>query len=314
MMLPRFLKLSPEYRDYIWGGQRLRPGQLTAEAWVIYESDRVTGGPLAGKSLAELTTEYGEELLGKPVLERRGRRFPLLIKLLDCNEWLSLQVHPNDQQAAEMEGPGQNGKTEAWHFLECAPEAQIIAGLKPGVTPEALAQAIRGGTILDLSNYITMKAGDTVFMPAGTIHALGPGLMVYEVQETSDFTYRVFDWNRPQTEKRRLHIDKSLAVARPDASTQAIPTPELRDGECRVLCQSEYFTLECLNSEKEALALDTHGQSFHALTAIEGVARFSSGGEKVRLCCYESILVPASTGAYRLEPEQGGFRILKSSL
>ena len=313
-MLPRFLMLSPEYRDYVWGGQRLRPGQLTAEAWVIFENDQVLGGPLAGKTLAQVTEEYGETLLGKAVVERRGRRFPLLIKLLDCNEWLSLQVHPNDQQAAEMEGPGQNGKTEAWHFLEVANDAQIIAGLKTGTTSESMAEAIRNGTILDLANFINMKAGDTVFMPAGTIHALGPGLMVYEVQETSDFTYRVFDWNRPQTGRRVLHIDKSLAVARADSSTQAVPTPAMKDGECRVLCESEYFTLECLKSEKQAMELNTEGRSFHALTVIEGVARFSSGGEKVRLCCYESILVPASTGAYRLEPEKGGFRILKSSL
>src|SRR5512140_1182646 len=135
-MLPRFLMLSPEYRDYVWGGQRLRPGQLTAEAWVIYENDRVSGGPLSGKSLAELTEQYGEELLGRPVIEKRGRRFPLLIKLLDCHQWLSLQVHPNDQQAVELEGPGQNGKTEAWYFLETAPDGQIIAGLKPGTSPE----------------------------------------------------------------------------------------------------------------------------------------------------------------------------------
>jgi len=313
-MLPRFLMLSPEYRDYVWGGQRLRPGQLTAEAWVIFENDQVLGGPLAGKTLAQVTEEYGETLLGKAVVERRGRRFPLLIKLLDCNEWLSLQVHPNDQQAAEMEGPGQNGKTEAWHFLEVANDAQIIAGLKTGTTSENMAEAIRNGTILDLANFINMKAGDTVFMPAGTIHALGPGLMVYEVQETSDFTYRVFDWNRPQTGRRVLHIDKSLAVARADSSTQAVPTPAMKDGECRVLCESEYFTLECLKSEKQAMELNTEGRSFHALTVIEGVARFSRGGEKVRLCCYESILVPASTEAYRLESEKGGFRILKSSL
>ncbi len=313
-MLPRFLKFSPEYRDYVWGGQRLRPGQLTAEAWVVYENDRVSGGPLAGQTLAEVTAGYGPALLGKTVLERRGPKFPLLIKLLDCNEWLSLQVHPNDKQAAELEGPGQNGKTEAWYFLEAAPEAQIIAGLKPGTSAEAMAQAIRGGSVLDLSTYYSMKAGDTVFMPAGTIHALGPGLLVYEVQESSDYTYRVFDWNRPQTGRRVLHIDKSLAVANPAASSQPIPTPEMKDGESRILCKSEYFTLELLNSQKQAMQLNTLERSFHALTVIEGVARFSCGGEKMRLCCYETLLVPAASGAYTLEPDEGGFRALKASL
>ncbi len=313
-MLPRFLMLSPEYRDYVWGGQRLRPGQLTAEAWVVYENDRILGGPLAGKSLAEVTAEYGADLLGKTVLERRGPKFPLLIKLLDCHQWLSLQVHPNDQQAMELEGPGANGKTEAWYFLESQPDSQIVAGLRPGTDAAKLEAAIRGGTIQDLSNYIPIHAGDTVFMQAGTIHALGPGLMVYEVQESSDFTYRVFDWGRPQTSGRVLHIDKSLAVARPDASGEAVPTPELKDGEGRILCESEYFTLELLNSEKNEVKLNTLGRSFHAITVIEGVARLCCEREKLRLCCYESVLVPASTGAYSLQPEEGGFRALKASL
>lgn len=313
-MLPRALMFTPEYRDYVWGGQRLRPGTLTAEAWVVFENDRIASGPLAGQTLGEVTAQFGEELLGKTVMERRGLRFPLLIKLLDCNQWLSLQVHPNDQQAAELEGPDQNGKTEAWYFLEAAPEAKIIAGLKPGTTMEAMTKAIREGTILDLANFIEMKGGETVFMRAGTIHALGPGLMVYEVQESSDFTYRVFDWNRPQIKGRVLHIDKSLAVANPAVNSQALPTPVLADGQCEVLCQSEYFNLEILNAQKKTLELDTRGETFHALTIIEGAARFSSGDEQLPLNRFETLLVPAATGAYRLEPEKGGFRALKSSL
>jgi mannose-6-phosphate isomerase len=313
-MLPKFLLLQPEYRDYIWGGQRLRPGQLTAEAWVIYENDRIKGGPLSGKTLVEVTEQFGEELLGRTAVEKRGKRFPLLIKLLDCNQWLSLQVHPNDQQAVELEGAGQNGKTEAWYFLETAPDGQIIAGLKSSITREELEQAIRSGTILDYSNYLNVKAGDTVFMRAGTIHALGPGLMVYEVQETSDFTYRVFDWNRPQTSGRVLHIDKSLAVTRPDAGCEALPTPELKDGESRVLLESDYFVLEALNAQKKIIESNTFGQSFHALTVIEGVALFSCGREQIRLCCFESVLVPASAGAYRLEPVEGNFKALRASL
>jgi mannose-6-phosphate isomerase len=313
-MLPHALKFTPEYRDYVWGGQRLRPGTLTAEAWVIYENDQIAAGPLAGKTLGEVTAQFGMDLLGKRAMEQRGPRFPLLIKLLDCNEWLSLQVHPNDQQAVELEGSGQNGKTEAWYFLEAAPEAQIIAGLKTGTSAESMTQAIRQGTILDLAQFIQMKAGDTVFMQAGTIHALGPGLLVYEVQESSDITYRVFDWNRPQTGRRVLHIDKSLAVARPAARSQALPTPALRDGETLTLCNSEYFTLEILDARKQMLELDTHHESFHALTIIDGAARFSSGGEQLLLSRFDSVLIPAASGVYRLEPQEGGFRALKSSL
>ncbi|MGB8215098.1 MAG: type I phosphomannose isomerase catalytic subunit [Anaerolineales bacterium] len=313
-MIPRALSFIPEYRDYLWGGQRLRPGRLTAEAWVVYENDRIASGPLAGQTLAGATAQYGADLLGQSVLDRRGPRFPLLIKLLDCNQWLSLQVHPNDAQAIQLEGAGQNGKTEAWYILEAAPEARIIAGLKAGTSPEAMAQAIRTGSILDLSQYENVQAGDTVLMQAGTIHALGPGLLVYEVQESSDITYRVFDWNRPQTGSRMLHIDKSLAVANPAASSSPVALPVLQDGEQRSLCQSEYFNLEVLNSQNQALELDTHGQSFHALTVIEGAARFSCGGEQVSLGRFDSLVVPAASGAYRLEPQAGGFRALKSSL
>jgi mannose-6-phosphate isomerase len=143
---------------------------------------------------------------------------------------------------------------------------------------------------------------------------LGPGLLVYEVQETSDITYRVFDWNRPQTSSRLLHIDKSLAVAEPAASSLALPTPVLQDGQHQTLCQSEFFTLEMLYAQKQTLELDTLGQSFHALTIIEGAARFSSGDEQLSIGRFESLVVPAVTGSYCLEPQGGGFRALKASL
>ena len=312
-MIPRFLTLKPEYRDYVWGGQRLRSGELTAESWVIYENDLINSDPLVGMSLGAAVAQFGAELLGKKGAERNGKQFPLLIKLLDCAQWLSLQVHPNDRQAIQLEGPENNGKTEAWFVLDATPEAKIIAGVQPGTTTEGLAQAIRQGTILDVAQYIPVKTGDTIFMPAGTIHALGPGLLVYEVQETSDITYRVFDWNRPQTSTRKLHIEKSLAVANPTARSEALPLPALSDGQIHRLCQSEFFTLEILNSQSRSLTLNTSGGSFHALTVIEGAARISSGGESILLNKFDSLIVPAATGEYILEP-QAGFRALKASL
>jgi mannose-6-phosphate isomerase len=312
-MLPRFLKIEPEYREYVWGGLRLRPGVLTAEAWIIHESDHVASGPLSGLTLEEIVSRYKTDFLGRTVVEQRENHFPLLIKLLDCAQWLSLQVHPNDQQALELEGPGKNGKTEAWFILDAAPDAQIIAGLKPGTTAEMLSDMIRHGTILDLVQYIPVKAGDTIFMPAGTIHALGPGLLVYEVQQSSDITYRVFDWNRPQTPTRVLHIDKSLTVANPAARSQAQSLPELADGESQILCQSEFFTLELLNTKSKPFTLDTQRTSFHSLTVIDGKAHLTSGSETVTISKYESVVVPAATGEYSLEAD-GSCRVLKSSL
>jgi mannose-6-phosphate isomerase len=311
--IPCILQLIPEYRDYVWGGQRLRPGQLTAEAWVIYEQDRIASGPWAGRTLAEVCTEQGAALLGEKAVQCTGRRFPLLIKLLDCAQWLSLQVHPNDEQAIRLEGPGQSGKTEAWHILDAAAGAQIIAGLKTGTTALTLEQAVHGGSILDIAQFLTVCAGDTVFMPAGTLHALGPGLLVYEVQQTSDLTYRLFDWDRPQTGERMLHIEKSLAVANPAIVGETVACPPLWDGDCQVLCRSSYFLLEILNATTSAVESDTRGETFHALTVTSGSARLVAGDEAVTLSLFESVIVPAGTGPYRLEPA-GAFRALRSSL
>jgi mannose-6-phosphate isomerase len=313
-MITQPLRLNPEYREYVWGGARLRPEIVpTAEAWVVYEKDMVASGPYSGRTLSELAVEFGAELLGRRAVEQTGSRFPVLVKLLDCAQWLSLQVHPNDEQAVALEGPGFFGKTEAWHVLEAAPGSELIAGMKPGVSPDSLAESIRNGTILDTVQMLEVKAGDTVFMSPGTIHALGPGLLIYEIQQTSDLTYRVYDWGRPQTETRKLHIDKALAVSRSDAAGSAQPVPILADGETRVLTQCQYFNLELIVAKEKSVSLNTLGESFHALTVIEGQAKIVVGQESQLLQRFETVLIPASCGAYCIEPV-GGCRILKAGV
>ena len=314
MTLSHILQLEPEYRDYVWGGAHLRPAVVpTAEAWIIYEHNRVLSGSLAGRTLSELSAAHGAELLGSRVVQRTGKRFPLLIKLLDCARWLSLQVHPNDEQAITLEGPGQFGKTEAWHVLQAEQEARLIGGLKPGVDPQTMAAAIRDGKILELARYLEVHPGDTVFMPPGTIHAIGPGLIIYEIQETSDLTYRVWDWDRPQSAGRVLHIEKSLAVA--DAASQAEPhpLPPISDGEMAVLTHCPYFTLQRLEAQSSHFELDTRSESFHAITVIAGCAEINSGGEQLRLDQYQSALIPATSGKYTLTPI-GYFSLLKASV
>lgn len=313
MDLSRALQPIPEYRDYVWGGQRLRPGRLTAEAWVVYEGDRIASGPFAGRTLGEIAAEDPLGLLGERVFRRTGARFPLLIKLLDCAQWLSLQVHPDDEGAVRLEGPGRFGKTEAWHVLDAEPGSQLIAGMRPGTTAEALAQAIRSGAILDWVQYQEVRPGDTLFMPAGTIHALGPGLLVYEAQQTSDVTYRVFDWNRPMTGGRVLHIDKSLAVADPSASAAVRPAPALGDGERATLVACSHFTLELVAIRTQPIPLDTARLTFHALTVIEGAAEVVAGGATAVLNRYDSFVIPAACGQYELRP-LGSCRALKASV
>ena len=312
--LGSILKLTPAYRDYVWGGERLRPGHYpTAEAWVVWEGDVIESGPLAGKTLGEAAAQYGEALLGAKVLSRTGTRFPILIKLLDCAQWLSLQVHPNDEQAVELEGAGQFGKTEAWHVLEAEPSAKLIAGLKPNTSTSALAESIRNGTIIDHVQYVNVKQGDTVFMPAGTLHALGPGLLIYEVQQTSDWTYRVYDWGRPATEKRPLHIEKSVQVTRADFTAPITPMPEVEDGSRHELVKFDYFTLEMLSAKSNSIDLDTNSESFHTITVIEGQAVLKTEAEEVKLDRFQTAVVPAEVRRYQFQPLTD-CRALKSSV
>jgi mannose-6-phosphate isomerase len=306
------LILKPEYREYIWGGNRLRPHHpiQTAEAWVVYEQNRIEAGRLKGKTLAQAAVELGKDLLGGRVMAHTGDRFPLLIKLLDCAEWLSLQVHPDDEQARRLEGEGHFGKTEAWHILEADVGAQLIAGTKKGVSAKELQQAIRTGKVIDCVQYLDVHQGDTLLMLPGTLHALGPGLLIYEVQQTSDITYRVYDWDRPQTAERRLHIDESIQVADAQRISQIIPMPDISNGVPVLLCQSDYFQLQFVSVGNSPLKLNTGGNSFHALTAIQGQGAVIMDGERFLLNRFDSIVIPAVCGEYTIQPTNDEFNVL----
>jgi mannose-6-phosphate isomerase len=305
--MPQAFKLCPEFHDYVWGGGRLRPGHTTGEAWVVAEHDIIRGGAWDGLSLAEAAARHPGELLGAVPLARTGARFPLLIKLLDCAGWLSLQVHPDDAQAARLEGPEKFGKTEAWHFIETEPGAEIFAGLKPGVSPAALEAAVRGGGLVELAQRLSVRAGDSILIPAGMLHALGPGMLLCEVQQTSDITYRVYDWDRPASAGRPLHIPQSLAVLNLALTGQIISPPALRSGGRAVLTRCPYFTLELLAGSQK---LDTGGQSFHALTVVRGAAQIAGAGWSVALNALESAVVPAAAGEYRVEADDAARMLL----
>lgn len=295
------LQLVPEYRDYVWGGETLRPGQRTAEAWVVYEQDTIASGPHAGKTLLDLAGSQGPSLLGRRVMQRTGKRFPLLIKLLDCAGWLSLQVHPNDEQAQRLEGPGQFGKTEAWHILNAQTDASLLFGLKPGTTPQEMDDAVRSGKVLDLVMRHRVQNGDTIFIRPGMIHALGPGLLIYEVQQTSNITYRVWDWDRPASAGRALHIEQSLEVLDPHAEAHVLPKPILTGSDRRVLVNCPYFTLEMLKVQGAPLPLKTDGETFHILTATQGEVEISGGNWDISLKPYHTLVIPADCGEYQLE-------------
>jgi mannose-6-phosphate isomerase len=301
--LPPLLSLEPEYRDYVWGGRRLKPPRRIAEAWVVHAGNRVRNAPLAGRTLAEVAAQYGAELLGAEPSRRSAGRFPLLLKLLDCREWLSLQVHPDDAQAVRLEGPGAVGKTEAWHILEADPGAELIAGWKPGVARGRISECVGKRDLLDLVQRLPMAGGDTVLIRAGVLHALGPGLIVYEIQQSSDLTYRVYDWDRPAADNRKLHLEQSLAVLDPSAAVRPVRRPDLRNGERRVLCESEYFRLETIRLQGSARELDPEGESFHLVTVAAGRGEIEAGAAGGALELYETALLPACAGRYSLRAE-----------
>jgi mannose-6-phosphate isomerase len=216
------LRMRPVLRRYLWGGRRLGlvlgkeigPESDYAESWEVVDhgvdQSTVEAGPLAGATLAELVREFGPQLLGRHAPQTQ---FPLLFKFLDAHAQLSVQVHPNDSQAAQLEPPDL-GKTEAWYILAAEPGSYIYAGLQPGCDRETLARAIEQGTCEDCLCRIEPKAGECFFLPAGVVHALGPGLLVAEIQQSSDTTYRIYDWNRlgPDGRPRKLHVQEALAV------------------------------------------------------------------------------------------------------
>ena len=320
--LPRLLPLTPQYRERVWGGQQLRPADFTkadsgtpiGEAWTAYGESVVATGPVAGQTLDALLARgpaARSALLGERGPAAGG--FPLLIKLLDCADWLSVQVHPDNAQAETMVGPGMLGKTEAWHMLRAAPEAQILAGVKAGTTQEALTRAIRGGTVLQVAERHTVRAGDTVFIPAGTLHALGPGLLLYEVQQSSDTTYRVYDWDRPASAGRALHLEESVAVARADLRGDI--TPESRTHGEGELTRCDYFVLSGLKLDGgDDVQLDTGGKSFQIVTVTSGQAVLSCGDEQLELGTYQTALVTGAAGAHSLSALGGEAHVLVAAL
>ena len=298
----RLLILEPQYRERVWGGQRLRrSAPPIGEAWIAYGPSVVEGGPHAGETLDALMASHSTALMGTAVAKRYPARFPILIKLLDCADWLSVQVHPNDEQARRLVGPDEFGKTEAWYFLDAEPGAGILAGVKPDVDRATLAAAIREGRVLDVAERVEIRSGDSLLIPAGTLHALGPGLFLYEIQQASDTTYRAYDWGRPQSTGRRLHIEESAEVTEPVGPADRIH-PEVTAGTGAASAMDcALFDVDLVRvSLSMPWSSDTCGRSFQVITVTQGTAELACGEERVRLGKLQTALVAGSAGAYEV--------------
>lgn len=313
-LYPLFLK--PTIKNYIWGGKYFKDfidfenfhNEPIAEVWVIFDQNTIINGSLAGLTLQKIVQQYGAQFLGTRYFSQKPQKFPILIKFLDCHEWLSIQVHPGDEQAKQLEGPDSNGKTEGWFVIDAKPGAELIAGVKPSVSRQMLKTHIENGTILNVLGRYPIQKNDAVFIAPGTIHALGPGSVIYEIQQNSDITYRIYDWERPLSAGRVLHLEKSIAVANTALQNQPKKTtyaPRQNIFSC------DYFSLDLFQSEQQKVELSPNGESFHSLTIIEGQAFFESDVERFTLNQFESVLIPASHPSYHL---QGNFQMLLGSL
>ena len=311
----RLFPLEPQYRERVWGGQRLKAADPpVGEAWVAFGESRVREGEHAGQTVTELAASFGTHLLGRDVADVHGSRFPLLVKLLDCADWLSVQVHPDDEQAARLAGPGQYGKCEAWHFLETDEGATVYAGVRPGTSREELVRAIREGRILEVAEQLEVRAGQTIYIPSGTLHALGPGLLLYELQQSSDTTFRVYDWGRPASAGRKLHVEESIEVTDPCRGADVHPAPAFGGTVAAAALACDHFGLDVLRVDDTAFEGDTGGRSFHLLTVAEGEIEVSCGGEEIRLARFETALVAGSAGAYKLRARVGPTKVLRATV
>ena len=292
-------RLKPATKDYLWGGERLREQyhiesdcHPLAEAWMLSchpdGPSVVADGPRAGLTLPQLIEALGRDCLGRNCAGMRD--FPVLIKLIDARDRLSLQVHPSDDYARAHEG--QLGKTEMWLVLDCRPDAFLYYGFERPVTREEMAERIAAGTLTDVLHAAKVHPGDMFFIPAGTLHAIGRDILIAEVQQNSNVTYRVFDYNRVGADGklRALHIDQALAV------TEREPVRADWDFGGH-LARCEYFTTDCREGDFRGGCGE---ESFLSLVILSGEGTLTCGGETVPFRMGDSFFLPAGSGGYEV--------------
>ncbi len=305
------LKFENLYFDKIWGGRDFElfrdnlPKGNIGESWDIachpHGISIMANGEFKGMSLAELIELKGDEILGTKI---QKDWFPLLIKLIDAKDYLSVQVHPNDEYATRVEN--EMGKTEIWYVLEAFEDASLVVGTKDNCTVDDFKLAIKKGTLDEYMNKISVKKGDVYFIQSGLIHAIGPGVIIAEIQQNSDTTYRVYDYNRG----RELHIAKALDVIDPTLKSEKIKGISISSSgySKTYLCIDKNFSLE-LYTVEDSFTENSDIERFYAFTCVEGSGKilYKDGKEDIKIG--DSVLIPASLGEYTFT---GTMKVLKS--
>ena len=316
LKMNEILKLIPAYKDYIWGGNRLKseynknsPYRVTAESWELSCHENglsyVSGGKYDGMTLEDAINEAkakGEDWLGTKC--GNFEQFPVLIKLIDANASLSIQVHPDDSYAKINEN-GSLGKTEVWYIVEAEPDAELIYGLAKDVTKEEIKEAILKNELKPYLNSVKVKPGDVFFVRAGLLHAIGKGILICEIQQNSDTTYRVYDWGRVGTDgkPRELHIEKALDVLCLSKEEKTDFSPKLieqnKDAKDYLIADCEYFKVVKREQLKES-EIKTDGMSFLCLTFLKGDGEIVTEEQKCNYKKGDSFFIPAVKKEYKI--------------
>lgn len=304
------LKLIAPCKDYIWGGNRLREeygkkldSDRIAESWELSchkdGQSVIDGGDFGGKTLSEYIEKKGKSVLGSNC--ERFEYFPILIKLIDAKDNLSVQVHPSNDYAMRVEG--EYGKTEMWYIVDCNEGAELLYGFRHEISKEEFAERIRNNTLLEVTNNVPVHKGDVFFIESGTLHAIGKGILIAEIQQNSNTTYRIYDYGRVGADgkPRQLHVDKALDVTEripPKYPTKAQGAPEKVEGGTRTLLRScEYFNVNRLEPDG-TMRLCADEKSFNSLLVLDGEVTISSADGNMTAKKGDSIFVSAGTGDY----------------
>ncbi len=299
-------KLSPAFKDYIWGGVKLREVygkpcdyDRVAESWELSTHpagpSRISGGDLDGMELSEYFRLH-PEVLGENC--RTFDNFPVLIKFIDAKEALSIQVHPSDEYALKVEG--EYGKTEMWYVMDCEPGAYLYFGVNREISQEEFRRRIADNTVEEVLNREEVHPGDVFFIESGTIHAIGAGILICEIQQNSNCTYRVYDYGRVGADgkPRELHVEKALAVSRltpSDTSGRREEAQSIPGGTRTRLASCKYFTTDKYEIDGAA-AVEVDGSSFLSLIVMEGGGRLAGSENTVEFQAGDSLFVPAGSG------------------
>lgn len=306
------LKFRPYFKPVIWGGEKIAKykgvtidSDCIGESWELsavpgYESV-VAEGPLAGKTITQLAEELGADLLGTKTVAKHGKTFPLLIKLIDARSDLSVQVHPNDELAKVRHNCA--GKTEMWYVVDCEKDANIYCGLAAPLTPQGYVEKIADNTIMNAVSAHKSAPGQFYFIPAGTIHAIGAGNLIAEIQQSSDITYRVYDYDRrdAQGNPRQLHTEEAKDAIDYAYPHSVKPTAEIFAQTTAAAVKSDYFTVDFVTENNKVIDYKGNGESFVLFMVVKGQLDITIAGNTTAVKQGETVLIPAAVSEFAVK-------------